>query len=147
MNPLSIVCIASIETITSSPGCKFSPARRCLSFFRPWVATVFVNILSFRSRLQASLDSASITVTSHSVKFIVHQNCYQFRTSTLTYVREELAIRQGIRFHSYAQRPSRRSLWCMCSPWHSCDRSRQSCYPPQVTLRPRSVFWLCAPIF
>ena len=47
-----------------------STVRRCLSALRWWVAMVFHNIPSFRMRMQASLDSASIAVRSHSVKFI-----------------------------------------------------------------------------
>ena len=47
---------------------------------------VFHNKPSFRMSLQASLDSVIIAVTSHSVKFIVYKDCYQFRTSPLTYV-------------------------------------------------------------
>ena len=66
---------------------SFSTARSCLSSLRRWVATVFHDILSFRMRLQAFLDSASIAVTSLSVKLFLYQNCYQFRTSSLTYVR------------------------------------------------------------
>ena len=60
---------------------------------------------------------------------------------------EELPIRQGIRFRSCTQHPSRRWLWCMCSPWRSCACSRHFCYPLQVTLCPRSVFQLCSPKF
>ena len=65
---------------------SFSTARRCLSSFRRWVATVILNIPSVRMRLQASLDSASIAVTLHSVKLIVYRTAYQFRTSLWTYV-------------------------------------------------------------
>ena len=66
---------------------SFSTARRRFSSLRRWVTTVFHNILRFRMRLQTPLDSASITLMLLSVKLFLYQNCYQFRTSTLTYVR------------------------------------------------------------
>ena len=79
--------IALIETITS-PSCKlFYCADMSHSSFRRWVVTVFHNTFSFRMRLQSSLDSASIALMSLSVKNISYQYCYQFRTSSLTYVR------------------------------------------------------------
>ena len=46
---------------------SFSTVQRCLSSFRRWVSTVFLNIPSFRKRLQAYLDSVTIADTSHSV--------------------------------------------------------------------------------
>ena len=103
MNPLSIVYIASIEIITSPPGCKLFYCAEMPQYFRRWVATVFFNILSCRMRLQASLDSASIILMSLSVKFIFLLELLPVQNVViyLTF-EEELPIRQGIRFHFYA---------------------------------------------
>ena len=55
----------------------------------------FLNKRSFRMRLQASFDSASINLMSLSVEFLFIPNCYQFRTSSLTYVRGEALYPSG----------------------------------------------------
>ena len=112
--------------------------------YHPIVGRV-LTILSFCMRLQASLDSASIPVTSHSVKFVFLvlfltkllpvQNVVFYLTFN-----DKLSSLQGNRFHLYAQRCSRRWLWCMRSPWRSCDRSCHSSYLSQVTLCPRRSF-------
>ena len=81
MELLSIAYIAPIETMTLLQAANFSSARRWFIFSSRWVATVVHAIFSFRVRLQSSLDSASIALMSHSVKFIFYQSCYQFRVS------------------------------------------------------------------
>ena len=49
---------------------------------------MFHTILRFRTPLQASFNSACITLKSHLVKPIFDETCYQIRTSSLTHVRE-----------------------------------------------------------
>ena len=95
-------------------------------------------------RLQASLDSACINLMSLSVKtfYFFHRS---ERRLQLTF--EQLLIPQGVSFYSWAWRPSWHWLWCVLSPWRSCDRSRHSCYPLKVTLGPWSVFQFCSPEF
>ena len=85
MEPLPIVYIAPIKTMTSPPGGKLF---YCVEMFQ-FLTAAFHTILSFSMRLQASLDLVYMTLTSMSLSiiFIFYQNCYQFRTSSLTYVR------------------------------------------------------------
>ena len=49
----------------------------------------------------------------------------------------ETPIRQGIASTPVLSVLLGATLWCMRSPCRSCDRFRHSCYPSQVTPRPR----------
>ena len=141
MNPLSIMYIAPAETIASPPGCKLVYCAEMPQSLQVVGSnglpqhTQFPYALVSFSRFGKHSCYVTFRKTHGLPKLLPVQNVvFVIRSG-----RSSLSVR-AIRLHSYAQRPSRRWLWCMCSPWHSCDRSRQCCYPSQVTLRPGSVF-------
>ena len=86
MKPLPIVYIAPIKTLTSLPICKFSSARRWFISSRRWVATVFDIIFSFRMRASFFQFGKHYSYVAFG-ETPFYQNCYQFRTLSLTYVR------------------------------------------------------------
>ena len=109
-------------------------------------------------RLQAPLDSVSITVTSQLMKFTFYQNCYQFRTSYLITLLRRSSLSVRVFASTLMLSVPLGAGSGACSPWRSCDCSRHSCYPLQVTLChscyplqmtlcPGSVFQFCSPKF
>ena len=129
--------IALIEPITSPPVCKLFYCAEMPQFLQAVGSNGLPQHTQFLYAFARFSRFGNHCWYVPFRKFHCLANCYQFRTSFWFTFREELPIRQGIRFHSCVQRSSRRWLWCMRSPCRSCDRSRQSCYPSQVTLRPR----------
>ena len=146
MKPLPIAYIAPIKNTTSPPDCKLFPRAEVFQFLESGGNNGLPHHTQFSYASFSRFDLHYVYVAFGNIHFLLKLLPVQNVVFYLTF-REEVLIRQGIRFHSYARHSSWRWLWCMHSPSHSRDRSRHSCYPLQVTLCPRSVFQFCSPEF